>query len=85
MARITVEDCVEQVNNRFKLVLMATKRARQISRGAPPLVEEEKDKPTVLALREIAGGLIDESILDDVPEEPLEEAELLEEPPLEGP
>lgn len=85
MARITVEDCVEQVNNRFKLVLMATKRARQISRGAPPLVEEEKDKPTVLALREIAGGMIDESILDDVPEEPLEEADLLEEPPLEGP
>ena len=85
MARITVEDCVEQVNNRFKLVLMATKRARQISRGATPLVEEEKDKPTVLALREIANGLIDESILDDVPEETLEEAELLEEPPLPGP
>ncbi len=85
MARITVEDCVEQVNNRFKLVLMATKRARQISRGATPLVEEEKDKPTVLALREIANGLIDESILDDVPEETLEETELLEEPPLPGP
>ena len=85
MARITVEDCVEKVNNRFKLVLMATRRARQIARGATPLVEEEKDKPTVLALREIASGMIDESVLDDVPEETLEENGLLEEPPRAGP
>ena len=57
MARITVEDCISQVNNRFELVLLATKRARQIARGATPLLEEEEnDKPTVLALREIAEG-----------------------------
>ena len=59
MARITVEDCLETINNRFELVLTATKRARQIAHGADPLVEEENDKPTVLALREIADGLID--------------------------
>jgi len=59
MARITIEDCVEKVDNRFDLVLLATKRARQIARGATPLVEEERDKPTVIALREIAEGHID--------------------------
>jgi DNA-directed RNA polymerase subunit omega len=58
MARITVEDCLDKVDNRFELVLTATKRARQIADGADPLVEEENDKPTVLALREIAEGLI---------------------------
>ena len=58
MARITVEDCISQVNNRFELVLLATKRARQIARGATPLVAEENDKPAVLALREIAEGLV---------------------------
>ncbi len=59
MARITVEDCLENIDNRFELVLTATKRARQIAHGAEPLVEEENDKPTVIALREIAEGLID--------------------------
>jgi DNA-directed RNA polymerase subunit omega len=59
MARITVEDCLENIDNRFELVLTATKRARQISHGAEPLVDEENDKPTVIALREIAEGLID--------------------------
>jgi len=58
MARITVEDCLDNVDNRFELVLTATKRARQIANGADPLVEEENDKPTVIALREIAEGLI---------------------------
>jgi len=58
MARVTVEDCLTNVDNRFQLVLVATKRARQISLGAEPLVEEEKDKPTVIALREIAEGLV---------------------------
>jgi len=58
MARITVEDCLENIDNRFELVLTATKRARQIGHGAEPLVEEENDKPTVIALREIADGLI---------------------------
>ena len=65
MARVTVEDCLENVANRFELVMIASKRARQIAvRGAQPLVEWENDKPTVVALREIAQGLIDVSILD---------------------
>ena len=59
MARITVEDCLDNIDNRFELVLTATKRARQIGHGAEPLVEPENDKPTVIALREIAAGLID--------------------------
>jgi DNA-directed RNA polymerase subunit omega len=58
MARITVEDCIEKVNNRFELVLLATKRARQVARGAAPLLPDENDKPTVIALREIAEGLV---------------------------
>ena len=72
MARITVEDCIENDTNRFELVLMATKRARQITLGATPLVDMENDKPTVIALREIAEGKVDASILDDPPEEVLE-------------
>lgn len=77
MARITVEDCVERIVNRFELVLIATKRARQVARGASPLVEEENDKATVIALREIADGLIDASIMDEEPEVVSEE-EVLE-------
>lgn len=65
MARITVTDCLENVDNRFELVLVATKRARQLILGAAPLVEAENDKPTVIALREIAEGLIDASILNE--------------------
>jgi DNA-directed RNA polymerase subunit omega len=64
MARITVEDCLENIDNRFELVLTATKRARQIGHGAEPLVDEENDKPTVIALREIAEGLIDAEGVD---------------------
>jgi len=64
MARITVEDCLDNIDNRFELVLVATKRARQIAHGAEPLVDEENDKPTVIALREIAEGLIDEERVD---------------------
>jgi DNA-directed RNA polymerase subunit omega len=64
MARITVEDCLENIDNRFELVLTATKRARQISHGAEPLVKEQNDKPTVIALREIAAGLIDSERVD---------------------
>jgi len=64
MARITVEDCLEIIDNRFELVLTATKRARQIVNGAEPLVEEENDKPTVIALREIAEGLINKESVD---------------------
>ena len=66
MARITVEDCIDKVGNRFELVLLATRRARQITRGATPLVEIENDKPTVIALREIAAGKIDLAILDEI-------------------
>ncbi|MAD44690.1 MAG: DNA-directed RNA polymerase subunit omega [Oceanospirillaceae bacterium] len=59
MARVTVEDCLTNVDNRFELVMLATKRARQIAvQGAEPLVAEENDKPTVLALREIADSLV---------------------------
>lgn len=64
MARVTVTDCLEHVDNRFQLVLIAAKRARQLAMGAKALVEEENDKPTVIALREIADGLVDASILD---------------------
>jgi DNA-directed RNA polymerase subunit omega len=64
MARITVEDCLDNVDNRFELVLTATKRARQIANGAEPLVEEENDKPTVIALREIAEGSINAELVD---------------------
>ena len=65
MARVTVEDCVSQVDNRFQLVLIATRRARQLTRGNAPLVDPENDKPTVIALREVAEGKIDASILDE--------------------
>ena len=64
MARITVEDCLANIDNRFELVLTATKRARQIGHGAEALVPEENDKPTVIALREIAAGLIDPEGVD---------------------
>ena len=64
MARITVEDCLDNIGNRFELVLTATKRARQIGHGSDALVEEQNDKPTVLALREIAAGLVDAERVD---------------------
>ena len=65
MARITVEDCVEKIPNMFELVLVASKRARQLANGAEPMVEWENDKPTVVALREIAEGHINQSILGE--------------------
>ncbi len=65
MARITVEDCLENVDNRFQLVLVATKRARQLANGVEPFLPWENDKPTVVALREIADGKIDAAILDE--------------------
>ncbi|NIP16825.1 MAG: DNA-directed RNA polymerase subunit omega [Xanthomonadales bacterium] len=64
MARITVEDCLENIENRFELVLTATKRARQIGNGSEPMIPEENDKPTVIALREIADGHIDSERVD---------------------
>ena len=71
MARVTVEDCLEHVDNRFELVMVSSKRARQLATGGKdPMVAVENDKPTVLALREIAGGFIDASILKEgTPEE----------------
>ena len=56
MARVTVEDCLKNVKNRFELVLLSAKRARQLMRGKEPKVEWDNDKPTVVALREIAAG-----------------------------
>ena len=75
MARITVEDCTDNVTNMFQLVLVAAKRARQLANGAEPMVPWENDKPTVVALREVAEGFVTESILqerDRPPEELLE-------------
>ena len=69
MARVTVEDCLDKVDNRFELIMVASKRARQISNdGADTLVDEDNDKPTVIALREIAEGKIDASILENIEE-----------------
>lgn len=72
MARITVEDCLENVDNRFELILVAAKRARQLMNGTrEPLVPWENDKPTVVALREIEEGLVDASILTEESSEEL--------------
>ncbi|MDH5710053.1 MAG: DNA-directed RNA polymerase subunit omega [Gammaproteobacteria bacterium] len=65
MARLTVEDCLDYVDNRFELVLVATRRARQLAMGADPLVPVDNDKPTVLALREIAENLINDEVLQE--------------------
>lgn len=66
MARVTVEDCLENVDNRFELVMVASKRARQLSIGGKePQLEWENDKPTVMALREIAEGLVSASSVEE--------------------
>ncbi|GAP66122.1 DNA-directed RNA polymerase subunit omega [Mizugakiibacter sediminis] len=75
MARITVEDCLEVVDNRFELVLMATKRARQLAKGAEPRVEANNDKPTVLALREIAARSVDNALIEEIDRVERERAE----------
>ena len=73
MARVTVEDCLENVENRFELVMVSSKRARQIAtEGKEPMVAIENDKPTVLALRELAEGLVDASILNEPTQEETE-------------
>ncbi len=67
MARITVEDCLDHVDNRFELVMVGSKRARQLAvEGRTALVDEENDKPTVIALREIEQGLVTAAILTEV-------------------
>ncbi len=76
MARVTVEDCLEKINNRFELVLLAAKRARLIANGQEPLVEEENDKPTVLALREIAEGVITPEVVAEMEAEQKRQEEL---------
>jgi DNA-directed RNA polymerase subunit omega len=63
MARVTVEDCLAHVDNRFDLVLLATKRARQLANGVEPTLPWDKDKPTVMALREIADGRISNEVV----------------------
>ena len=73
MARITVEDCLENIDNIFEMVLVAAKRARRIAHGADPMVELENDKPTVIALREIADGLITPAILEEIEQPAAEE------------
>jgi len=74
MARITVEDCLENVENRFELVMIASRRARQLQTGGKdPMVPQDNDKPTVVALREIAAGFINKSILAEAQNEPAEE------------
>ena len=72
MARITVEDCLDHIPNIFEMVLVAAKRARRVAHGADPMVDLENDKPTVIALREIADGLVSPSILEEI-EEPVTE------------
>jgi DNA-directed RNA polymerase subunit omega len=75
MARVTVEDCLDNVLNRFELVLLASKRARQIAYGKEPMVDWAGDKCTVVSLREIAAGKITFEILDQLDAEPEEVAE----------
>ena len=74
MARITVEDCLENVDNRFELVMVSSKRARQLQiEGKDPMVGVDNDKPTVVALREIADGYVDAKILIEKPKAELED------------
>jgi len=75
MARITVEDCLEHVDNRFELVLLGSKRARQIAYGKDPMVPWENDKPTVVALREIAEGMVNNELINRVNAEDVEREE----------
>ena len=73
MARITVEDCLENIDNIFEMVLVAAKRARRLAHGADALVELENDKPTVIALREIAEGHITPAILEEIDQPAVDE------------
>lgn len=73
MARITVEDCVANIGNIFEMVLVAAKRARRVAHGAEAMVPLENDKPTVIALREIAEGYVTPAILDEIDQPPTED------------
>jgi len=81
MARITVEDCLQKIDNMFDLVLLASKRSRQLVNGAEARVEWENDKPTVVALREIAAGQVTLDLLEEPDPEP--EPEVIPENPLD--
>ncbi|CAN8139551.1 DNA-directed RNA polymerase subunit omega [Thiomicrorhabdus sp. 6S2-11] len=70
MARVTVEDCLTQVENRFELVILSAKRARQLAHGAEATLEWDNDKPTVMALRELAEDTIDGKVVMDDPDTP---------------
>jgi DNA-directed RNA polymerase subunit omega len=70
MARITIEDCLERIPNRFELTLAATNRARQISAGSTPMLDADRDKPTVIALREVAAGKVGIEMLHKTPPTP---------------
>jgi DNA-directed RNA polymerase subunit omega len=83
MARITVEDCLPNIPNLFQLVLVAAKRARKLANGAEPTVEWENDKPTVVALREIAAGHIGPEILEEA-ERPAPVPEIVPEMEMSG-
>jgi DNA-directed RNA polymerase subunit omega len=79
MARVTVEDAVDQIGNRFDLILVAARRARQIAVGGKdPMVDPENDKPTVIALREIEKGLVDSTSLDRIDREEQQHQEAAE-------
>ena len=85
MARVTVEDCLDNVVNRYELVVLASKRARQISLGSDPLVPPDNDKPTVIALREIAENLVNTDNIDKINQLDTEEElteDVFELPPL---
>ncbi|MCE2423788.1 MAG: DNA-directed RNA polymerase subunit omega [Pseudomonadales bacterium] len=75
MARVTVEDCLDHVDNRFDLVMRASRRARQMHHGAEPLLPDENDKATVIALREIADGLITDDVLEAADLVPIDDEE----------
>ena len=66
MARLTVEDCLENIENRYDLVLLASKRTRQLLMGSDPLIEDQTDKPTVMALREIAAGVVTQENIESI-------------------
>ncbi|MBN2865264.1 MAG: DNA-directed RNA polymerase subunit omega [Thiotrichales bacterium] len=70
MARVTVEDCLSQVENRFELVIVSAKRARQLANGAEPTLAWDNDKPTVMALRELAESSIDRDVVMSDPDTP---------------
>ena len=70
MARITIDDCLARIPNRFELTLAATNRARQITSGAAPLLDADRDKPTVIALRELAAGKVGIEMLHKMPPTP---------------